>query len=76
MKVFIDYKNLEYFITMKVLNKRQAQWAEKLAEYNFVIIYCTGASNMKADLLSHRADYCPKGEEAMMAKLLLLYLGQ
>src|SRR5256885_1649960 len=76
MRVFIDHKNLEYFTIMKVLNKRQAQWAEELAEYNFIIIYCIGALKMKADLLSHRADYFPKGEEAAMAELPLLHLGQ
>src|SRR5439155_24002292 len=75
-RVFTDHKNLEYFTTMKVLNKRQAQWAEELAEYNFIIIYCTGASNTKADLLLYRADYFLKGEEAMMAEPLLLYPGQ
>ena len=76
MRVFTDHKNLEYFTTTKVLNKRQARWAEELAEYNFVIIYCTGASNMKADLLSHRADYFPKGEEAATAEPPLLRPGQ
>ena len=76
MRVFIDHKNLEYFTTMKVLNKRQAWWAEELAEYNFIIIYHTGASNMKADLLSCRADYFPKREEAAIAELLLLCLRQ
>src|SRR5436309_14053656 len=75
-RVFTDHKNLEYFTMMKVLNKRQAQWAEELAEYNFVIIYHTGASNTKANLLSHRANYFPKGEEATMAEPPLLHLGQ
>ena len=75
-RVFTDHKNLEYFTTMKVLNKRQAWWAEELAEYNFAIIYYTGASNMKADLLSYRADYFLKREEAATAKLPLLHPGQ
>src|SRR5436309_4781123 len=75
-RVFTNYKNLEYFTTMKVLNKRQAQWAEELAEYNFVIIYYTGALNTKADLLSYRADYFLKGEEATMAEPPLLCPGQ
>ena len=74
IRVFTDHKNLEYFTMMKVLNKRQVWWAEKLAEYNFAIIYCTGALNTKADLLLHRANYFSKGEKAVMAKLLLLHL--
>ena len=74
--MFTDYKNLEYFTTMKILNKKQVQWAEELAEYNFIIIYHTGVLNTKADLLSCRADYFLKGEKTMIAKLLLLYSEQ
>ena len=76
MWVFTDHKNLEYFTIMKVLNKRQAWWAEELAKYNFIIIYHTGALNMKADLFSCRANYFLKEEEATMAKLPLLCPGQ
>ena len=75
-RVFTDHKNLEYFTTMKVLNKRQAWWAEELAEYNFIIIYHTGALNMKANLFLRRANYFPKEEEAAMAELPLLHPGQ
>ena len=74
MRVFTDHKNLEYFTTMKVLNKRQAQWAEELAKYNFIIIYYIGALNMKVNLFSCRANYFLKRKEAVIAKLLLLYL--
>src|SRR5439155_20517194 len=75
-RVFTDHKNLEYFTTMKVLNKKQAWWAEELAEYNFIIIYYTGALNIKADLFSYRANYFPKGKETTMAEPLLLHPGQ
>src|SRR5438046_595154 len=76
MKVFTDHKNLEYFTMTKVLNKRQARWAEELAEYNFIIYYCTGASNMKANLLSCRADYALEREKATRAEPPLLHPGQ
>ena len=39
IKIFIDYRNLEYFITTKELTRRQAKWVEKLAEFNFKILY-------------------------------------
>jgi hypothetical protein len=39
IKVFTDYRNLKYFITIKELSRRQARWAEKLAEFNFKILY-------------------------------------
>jgi hypothetical protein len=39
IKVFTDHRNLEYFIIIKELSRRQARWAEKLAEFNFKILY-------------------------------------
>ena len=57
--VFIDYKNLEYFTTTKVLNRRQARWAQELAGYEFKSIYSPGAQNGKPDALSRRSEYRP-----------------
>src|SRR5947209_17376637 len=54
--VYTDHKNLEYFTTTKVLNQRQAQWADYLSLFDFKIIYRPGRENGKADTLSHRAD--------------------
>jgi hypothetical protein len=33
--VFTDHKNLEYFMMTKVLNRRQAHWAQELAGVDF-----------------------------------------
>ena len=41
---------------MKVLNRRQAQWADYLSLFNFKIIYHPGRENGKADTLSCRVD--------------------
>jgi hypothetical protein len=63
--VFTDYKNLEYFATTKLLTRRQARWAEHLAEYDFKVVYRPGNENAKADMLSRRWDYAPlEGSEA------------
>jgi hypothetical protein len=63
--VYTDHKNLEYFATSKVLTRRQARWAEHLAEFNFKVIYRPGEKNTKADVLSRRWDYAIKeGGEA------------
>jgi hypothetical protein len=35
VQVFTDHKNLEYFMTTKVLNRRQARWAQELAGVDF-----------------------------------------
>ena len=59
--VWTDHKNLEYFSTTKVLSRRQARWAEHLAEFDFVIIYRPGTKNVKADVLSRRWDHAPEG---------------
>jgi len=60
--VYADHKNLEYFDTTKLLNRRQARWAEILSEFNFKIIYCPGERNGKADALSRRVDPELEGE--------------
>ena len=54
--VYTDHKNLEYFTTTKVLNRRQARWADYLSLFDFKIIYRPGRENGKADALSRRAD--------------------
>ncbi len=52
VQIFTDHKSLEYFMHTKELTRRQARWAEKLADYNFKIMYRSGKSNGKADALT------------------------
>jgi hypothetical protein len=52
--VWTDYKTLEYFITTKQLNQRQARWAKVLAEFYFLIVYRYSSKNMLANTLSCR----------------------
>jgi len=60
--VFTNHKNLEYINTPKLLNRRQARWAEILSQFNFKIVYRPGEKNGKADALSHRVDPELEGE--------------
>jgi hypothetical protein len=60
VQVFTDHKNLEYFMTTKVLNRRQACWAQELAGMDFKIFYRKGTSNGKPDALSRRPEYHPE----------------
>jgi len=53
----MDHKNLEYFITAKKLNHRQACWFLYLACFDFKLIYCLGHSMGKLDTLSRRLDH-------------------
>ena len=59
--MYPDDKNLEYFNTIKTLNRKQHRWVEFLQPFNFNVIYREGWLNEKADALSRRRDYCPEG---------------
>jgi hypothetical protein len=52
IQILTDHKALEYFMTTKKLNRRQARWALDLANYNFQITYQSGKKNSKADALT------------------------
>ena len=54
VKVLIDHKGLEYFMTTKKLTPRQVRWAEFLLEFNFVISYQSGKKNNKANTLTRK----------------------
>lgn len=58
--VYTDHSNLQTFMDKMRLSRRQARWAQKLAEYNFVIVYREGKANGKADALSRRSGDLPK----------------
>jgi hypothetical protein len=73
VQVFTDHKNLEYFMTTKVLNRRQACWAQELAGVDFKIYYRKGTSDGKPDALSRRPEYCPEkggGEDRLIQTVL------
>ena len=57
VKVLTDHKNLTWFTTTKVLNRRQVRWAETLASYHFRIHYQKGAENGRTDVLNRRPDH-------------------
>ncbi|EDN02416.1 hypothetical protein HCAG_00280 [Histoplasma mississippiense (nom. inval.)] len=56
IQVWSDHANLQYFMTTKELNRRQARWAEALSAYDFVLLHRPGSKN-PADGPSRRADY-------------------
>jgi hypothetical protein len=57
VEIWTDHKNLEYFMTAKKLNHRQAQWSLYLSRFNFSMHHQLGHSMGKSDTLSHRADH-------------------
>ena len=56
VQVLSDHRNLEVFMSTKVLNRRQARWAELLANYDFVLVHIPGKNN-PTDAPSRRPDY-------------------
>ena len=54
--VVSDHKNLEYFMTTKLLSRRQARWSEFLSRFNFKITYRPGTMNRRADALTRQSN--------------------
>ena len=57
MEVWTDYKNLEYFMTAKKLNHRQACWSLYLVCFDFKLVHCLGYFMGKLDVLLQRPDH-------------------
>ena len=55
-KIWTDHKNLEYFMKVQKLNRRQARWALYLSCFNFTLKHVLGSKMGKADSLSRRPD--------------------
>ena len=55
-EIWIDYKNLEYFIKVQKLNQKQTRWALYLSRFDFTLKYIAGNSIGQADSLSRRTD--------------------
>ena len=58
--VVTDHKNLEYFATTKILNRRQARWSEFLCQFNLLIRFRPGKLGTKPDALTRRWDVYAK----------------
>ena len=60
VQVLSNHKNLEYFMSTKLLNRRQARWSEFLSRFNFKILYRPGKQGAKPDALTRRSEDLPK----------------
>lgn len=59
VSVICDHRNLQYFMTSHVLNRRQARWSMFLSEFDFKLEWGPGTQNV-ADAPSRRPDFVPK----------------
>ena len=64
--IITDHRNLEYFMTTKQLNRRQARWSEFLSRFRFKIQYRPGKQGIKPDSLTRRSQDLPEeGDERL-----------
>jgi len=57
VEIWTDHKNLEYFMTAKKLNRRQARWSLHLVRFDFLLHHHPGHTMGKPDALLRRADH-------------------
>jgi hypothetical protein len=50
--IHTDHKNLEYFMSAKVLNRQHARWSISLSRFKFVITYRPSSKQIQFDALS------------------------
>jgi len=56
-EIWTDYRNLQYFMEAKRLNRRQARWALYLSRFDFKLVHKLGPTMGKANALSRHADH-------------------
>lgn len=57
--IYTDHRSLEYFMSTKQLNRRQARWLNFITDFNFKIVYRPGKQAGKPDAMTRRPDYHP-----------------
>ncbi len=60
IKMFIDHQALISLMKDKKLSQWQMCWVQKLADFNFKIMYQSDKQNIKIDALTHQADFVPR----------------
>jgi len=56
-EIWTDHKNLEYFMKVQKLNRRQARWTLYLFRFDFALKHILGSKIGKVDSLSKRPDW-------------------
>ncbi len=63
IKMFIDHQALILLMKDKELSRRQMRWVQKLAEFNFRIMYQFDKQNIKINAFTHQADVVLRDSE-------------
>jgi len=69
-----DHKNLECFMTKKLLIWRQPWWSGILTHFDYEIVYRPGKSNGKADALMRRPGDLPEGGDERLKDVEQVHL--
>ena len=69
-KIWMDHKNLEYFMMAKKLNQRQVWWSFLLARFNFLLYHWPRKTMGKPNTLSWRSDHGSSTEDNQNLTLL------
>jgi len=59
LMLITDHKNLEYYMTKKILNPRQIQWSESMTIFDHEMVDRPGKSDGKPDAVSKKAGDLP-----------------
>lgn len=61
--VITAYKNIEYFMTPKLLNRQKARWYEFLSQFNFKIPFILRNQGGKHDVQTKQFGHFPKKQD-------------
>ena len=71
VRIITDHQNLTALSTKRILNGRLARWALELAEVDFILEFCPGVKNLRADTLTRRSEDVIKGEKIPRDDLII-----
>ena len=58
VQIFTDHKSLKYLMSQRELNMQQRRWIELIKDYDCVIDYHLGKTNIVADALKEQGSDC------------------
>ena len=70
VKILINHRNLQYFISIKQLSHHQVCWSEFLVRFNFVIQYQPGKLGAKLDTLTRRSKDLSKEGDGCLQQIV------
>ena len=69
LQLITDHKNLEYFMTKKLLNRRQAWYSQFSTRFDYEIVYRPGKLNEKADASTRMPRDLPEGGDERLRNM-------